>query len=86
MAVIKHQTIKKLKEIGISGIYIDDMYSRDIVVEDIISDTQRSNSVKAVKNMFYSVATNKTDSVKRMKTIADMVDSILGLGHLAQKA
>lgn len=76
-AAIKHHTIKKLKEIGISGIYIDDQYSRDIVVEDIISDTQRSNSVKAVKNMFYTVATNKADSAKRMKAIADMVDSIL---------
>lgn len=76
-APIKAHAIDKIKELGINGIYIDDAYSRDIVIDDIISDTQRSSSVRAVKKMFYSVADRKPDSDKRVEAVINMVDSIL---------
>lgn len=75
--VLQQDLILKIKEIGLNGIYIEDRFSHDIFVDDIISDTLRSNSVKAVKDFFYSVADKKTDTSDKLLVIHKMVDDIL---------
>ncbi len=73
--------IAALKKTGLSGIYIADKYSKDIIVEDIISDTQRANSVRSVKNMFESIATGKAVTSSKVDSVTasvgDVVDAIL---------
>lgn len=73
--------IAAIKKTGLSGIYIMDKYSKDIFVEDIISDTQRANSVRSIKNMFESIASGKSVTSAKVdavtKSIGDIVDAIL---------
>lgn len=75
--VLQQDLIGKIREIGLNGIYIEDRFSRDILVDDIISDTLRSNSVKAVKDFFRSVTGKKSDTTDKLLVIHEMVDDIL---------
>ncbi|MDN5315081.1 MAG: hypothetical protein PWP10_3831 [Clostridiales bacterium] len=76
-AIIQDSYIEKIKDLGYSGIYIDDQYSRDILIDDIISDTLRANSVRAIKELHKGIAGRKTNTVEKLDTIHVLVDEIL---------
>jgi HD-GYP domain-containing protein (c-di-GMP phosphodiesterase class II) len=75
--VLQDSYILKIREMGYSGIYIDDQYSRDILIDDIISDTLRANSVKAIKEIHVGIAGKKANTIEKMDTIHLLVDEIL---------
>lgn len=75
--VLQGSYIHKIKELGYSGIYIEDQYSRDILIDDIISDTLRANSVKAIKELHKGIAGKKADTLEKLDTINVLVDEIL---------
>lgn len=66
--------IDKIKEIGISSVYIDDEISKDVVIEETISEKTRQMSKKAVKQMIegYCREGKTYDS-----SVMNSVDSIL---------
>ena len=69
--------IKSIKNLKISGLYIDDDISKDIEIHNNISDTLRAETVKSVKNMFIEaesekILPNKLTSIKhQLESIID---------------
>ncbi|PJI08083.1 MULTISPECIES: HD-GYP domain-containing protein [Clostridium] len=53
--VLKQSTIERIKDLNIYTIYIDDEYSKDIIVEDVIKPEIRRNAIKMVRNTFYNI-------------------------------
>ncbi|MCK5129560.1 MAG: HD-GYP domain-containing protein [Clostridiales bacterium] len=73
--------IKKIEQLGLQGVYIDDDISRDIEVSNVISDELKYKAKKGVTSFFLSAEqemTQKTDkylsTIKR--TITDIVDEV----------
>jgi HD-GYP domain-containing protein (c-di-GMP phosphodiesterase class II) len=76
-AVIHSSYIKKLKELGYSGIYIDDDLSRDIEIQDIINDSLRGKTLRAIKGAFLTLENGKPLSENTLNEISSIMDSIL---------
>ncbi len=80
-AVIQETYINRIRELGISGVYIEDALSEGIEFVDIISESQRSTSVRTVKNLFEQIAVDAPAARARVQqlsqTVEDIVDSII---------
>ena len=77
-SVIRSSYIGKLKYLGYVGIYIDDELSNDIEVTDIINDSLRYKSIKAIKDVFNEIKSESQDISKESKEIiCNMVSEIL---------
>ena len=77
---IKQPYIEKILELGFQGLYIDDDISKDIEIENIISDELKLKSISKLKNMFMNIENGKsTDKdIKDIGNIAeDMVDELI---------
>lgn len=78
---IKQCHIESVKKMGFSGIYIIDDLSRDIEIENIVSDNLRNRTVKGLKDVFISIDGNsndKHDKIDKLKLqVEDIVDEIL---------
>lgn len=78
---IKGSYIEKIFELGFQGLYIDDYISRDIEIQNVISDELRLKSVSKIKNMFINIENNRPNdnNIKEIgNTVEDMVDELLG--------
>lgn len=53
--VLKRGTLERIKSLNIYTIYIDDEYSKDIIIEDVIKPEIRRNAIKMVRNTFYNI-------------------------------
>ena len=80
-AVIHQTYIYRIRELGFAGIYIEDDYSEGIEFVDIISETQRANSVRAVKDLFSCINNNQGNIKAKMqmlhKTVEDIVKTVI---------
>ncbi|MFA9397244.1 MAG: HD-GYP domain-containing protein [Clostridiaceae bacterium] len=79
-AIVHLSYVKKMKELGYFGIYIEDELSEGIKVQDVISEDLKMKTVKAVRNFMQSSSDEKL--VKRSfsnieNLIEDIVDEIL---------
>ena len=54
-AVLKRGILERIKSFNIYTIYIDDEYSKDIIIEDVIKPELRRNAIKMVRNTFYNI-------------------------------
>lgn len=85
-AIIHTSYIERIKELGYSGIYIEDDLSKDIEIVEIINDDLRFRTVKTIKNAFITINNGKKISSSSIKTINtlvnDIVENIMSSKHL----
>jgi HD-GYP domain-containing protein (c-di-GMP phosphodiesterase class II) len=70
--------IERIKELGISTVYIDDEISKNVVIEESISEKTRQMSKHAVKEMIDGYCREgKTDNSSVMNSVSSIVEDIL---------
>ena len=77
---IKGPYIDKILELGFQGLYIEDDLSKDIEIENVISDELKLKSISKLKNLFMNAETNKpTDKhIRDIGNVAEeMVDQLI---------
>jgi putative nucleotidyltransferase with HDIG domain len=73
-----HTYKKRLLNLGIKHIYINDRKSRGIEVEEVIDDELRMKYQKVVRKTFANIKQNKKINIDEIKTsISNLVDEIL---------
>ena len=79
--MIQDSYIRRICELGILGIYIEDQLSEGIEFVDIITETQRSNSVSTVKSLFENVSrgvpTSRASIQQLRKSVDEIVETII---------
>lgn len=60
--IIQESFIRKIKELGYNGIYIDDDLSEGIEIEGVISDELRYRTVHAIRDTFVKIEKSKVES------------------------
>lgn len=80
-AVLFPSYIRRLKQLGYMGIYIEDELSKDITVPDIIDDSLRLEALKALKNTYRDIEEGyciNPDVLEDLNAIVnDMAESVL---------
>jgi len=81
--------IERLKEMGINSVYIDDEISKDIIIEESISEKTRQMSKRAVKEMIEGYCREgKTYDSSVMKSMNSILEDVLSnkdvLANVAQ--
>lgn len=75
---LKPSYIEKIKEMGISSVYINDEISKDLVIEESISDKTRQMSKRAVKEFIEKYCREgKTDSTSVMNSVNTIIEELL---------
>ncbi|WP_411682611.1 HD-GYP domain-containing protein [Clostridium thailandense] len=75
---LKPYYIDKIKELGISSVYVDDNISKNVIIEESISDKTRQMSKHAVKEMIESYCREgKTDNSSVMKSVNSVIEDVL---------
>ena len=77
---IKQPYIEKILELGFQGLYIDDDISKDIEIENVISDELKLKSISKLKNMFMNIdkGSSTDKDIKEIGNIAeDMVEELI---------
>lgn len=76
--VLTDSYIGRLKELGISGIYIEDNISQGIVIKDVISDETREKAKAFVKSTMEQISVNRHVDVQKAREIVDsIIDELL---------
>lgn len=76
-AVIHDSYIEAIKELGFSGIYIDDDLSKEIEVIEVISSELRLKAVSTIKDVFVRLENGKAVPNKSVEAINQMVGEIV---------
>ena len=75
---LKPYYIERIKGLGIHSVYIDDDISKNVVIEESISDKTRQMSKHAVKNMIEGYCREgKADNSSVMNSVNSVVEDIL---------
>lgn len=70
--------IERIKELGINLVYIDDDISKNVVIEESISDKTRQMSKHAVKEMIEGYCREgKTDNSSVMNSVNSVIEDVL---------
>lgn len=73
--------IQKIRQLGYSGVYIEDDLSGDIQVSDVIDENLRFETIRSVKDVFSGIEQSKASPLKVNggldKLVGDIVDNIL---------
>lgn len=70
--------IERLQELGIWDIYIEDEMSKDIVIEDVISEETRIKARKYMAETMETIKLSRTvDAYKAMNVVDNIMDDIL---------
>jgi HD-GYP domain-containing protein (c-di-GMP phosphodiesterase class II) len=70
--------IEKIKEIGINSVYIDDDISKNVIIEESISEKTRQMSKHAVKEMIARYCREgKTDNSSVMNSVNAVIEDVL---------
>ncbi|UWG96842.1 HD domain-containing protein [Dehalobacter sp. DCM] len=73
--MLTHSYIDRLKELGISIVYVDDEESKDVVIEDVISDESRREAINTLEHFAEAVRIGKELSGFQVKKA---VNNIIG--------
>lgn len=77
-AVLSDSIIRRLKEIGITLVTIDDDLSKDVILEEIITFKQRREALMVIEESGAAVKAGKEIDVERLKGVVDdIVDEIM---------
>lgn len=82
-SILINSYIKKIKELGYNGVYIDDEISKGIEVKNLISDNLKNQSVQTLKKMYINASQSQNskfiDESAKIEEIVDrIVDEISG--------
>jgi HD-GYP domain len=74
--------IKRIKELGYNGIYIDDELSKGIEIKNLISDNLKNKSVQTLKSIYINTSNSQnsrfTDKTEKIEELIDkIIDEIL---------
>jgi len=70
--------IERIKELGISSVYIDDEISKDVIIEESISEKTRQMSKHAVKNMIEGYCREgKADNNSVMNSVSSVIEDVI---------
>lgn len=76
--VLTESYINRLKELGISGIYIEDSISQGIVIKDVIAEETRKSAMTFVKSTMEQMKSSKHIDVQKAREIVDsIIDELL---------
>ena len=50
--VLKDEYIKKIKKIGLAGVYIKDSISDDIIIDEIITPELKHKAIKQIRDLY----------------------------------
>ncbi|MDR3544111.1 MAG: HD-GYP domain-containing protein [Desulfosporosinus sp.] len=77
--VLNDSYISKLKQMGITIVYIDDEQTSDIIINDIITENHRRDSTMVIKQASNSMRVKNDFDVVEIKTaVFNIVEDILG--------
>ena len=75
---LKPYYIERIKELGINSVYIDDDISKNVIIEESISDKTRQMSKHAVKEMTERYCREgKTDNSSVMNSVNSVIEDVL---------
>lgn len=74
---MKETYIDKIKELGYSGVYVDDDISEDIEIKSIIDDDLRMKTVKGIKDLFIQSESSSSISPTKIENVKKMVENIV---------
>ncbi|MDR5587368.1 MULTISPECIES: HD domain-containing phosphohydrolase [Clostridium] len=75
---LKPYYIEKIKEMGINSVYINDDISKDVIIEESISQKTRQMSKHAVKQMIQTYCREgKTDNRSVMNSVNSVIEDVL---------
>ena len=75
---LKPYYIEKIKELGIYSVYIDDNISKNVIIEESISEKTRQMSKHAVKKMIDEYCREgKTDNNSVMNSVNSVIEDVL---------
>lgn len=75
---LKPNYIEKIKELGIHSVYIDDEISKNLIIEETISEKTRQMSKMAVKEMVGKYCREgRADNSSVMNSVNEVIDDIL---------
>jgi HD-GYP domain-containing protein (c-di-GMP phosphodiesterase class II) len=81
--VLTEKYIKRLIELGIYSIYIENPYFKDITIPTPINEKVRVKAIKILKDNFLKISVNKTHDIKDFSTIANaVVDEVCANSNL----
>jgi putative nucleotidyltransferase with HDIG domain len=70
--------IERIKELGITSVYIDDEISKEVVIEESLSDKTRQMSKRAVKDMIETYSREgKTNDTSVMNSVNSILEDVL---------
>jgi HD-GYP domain-containing protein (c-di-GMP phosphodiesterase class II) len=70
--------IKRITEIGHAGLYIQDAFSEDLEIKDVISDELRRNVTKEVGRLMVGVGSGQSaDFQSRLRLLSELLDQII---------
>ncbi len=75
--VLKPLYITRLQELGVSGIYIDDDLTSDIIIEDVISDKHRQEAIAAIEKSCKIIQSKRDNEIDLKELISNIVQDIL---------
>ena len=73
-----HKYKKRLLDIGVNYVYINDKYSQDIELKDVVKKETRNKSKKIIKETFQGIEFNQDINITKVKDVVnDIIDDIL---------
>lgn len=76
-SVLNTMYIKRLRELGVYGIYIEDDLTSDIIIEDVISDKHRYEAMAAVEKSCKNIQNENSSDIDVKTSINNIVQDIL---------
>lgn len=83
--LLTEEFIKILCEMGFPGIYIDDEFTKGIVIQEVINPQVRREVVKGIRDMFLQkdiVTKTASNTVKLYKMVTEVIEEILNNGDI----
>ncbi len=75
---LKESYIARLKDLGISIVYVDDEVSKDIIIEDVISEEHRRGAISSLDNAVQSIKVGKDfDGFEVKRSIDKIIQDVL---------
>ncbi|HRS20155.1 MAG TPA: HD domain-containing protein [Clostridia bacterium] len=78
--ILKNSYIAKLRDLGISEVYVEDEISRDIVLNDVVSEETRFEARINIKNAMDSIRYGYSLEVKPIRnSVCKMIDELMNV-------
>jgi len=76
-SVLRESYIIRIQQLGYNGVYVEDEFSDNIEIKEIITEDLRTKTVNTVRHAFISIENGKSMSSKGLDEISSLVDDIV---------